>query len=132
MDIVFLYIVRLIIDKKDKDMLDEKSKDISFNNVKAFVEAQKGVADHFRGTFDVLVASFSEEYLYHNVEIQTFYDIPYMEYKVQIIWEDDEAQIDYKDLGLHGYYSTNFQLFLPNGNTLEFYDGTNKITISNP
>lgn len=111
-------------------MLDEASKLISFDNVKTFVGLQNGVADSFHGTFDVLVVSSSEEYVYHSVDVYTSYKYEFMDYKVEIFWEDDESQISYKDLGLHGQYSSNFQLFLLKGNTLVFYDGENKITIS--
>lgn len=110
-------------------MLDEENKKKSFDNVYLFVGLHNGTANSFRGTFNVQVVSHSEEYLYHNVEIYTSYDYANMAYKVSIIWEDDLTQKDYKDLGLHSYYSTNFQLFLLKGNTLVFDDGEKEITI---
>ena len=110
-------------------MLDKNKSDISFINVKEFVELQKGVADSFYGTFNVQVISSSGKYLYKNIKVHTYYIYGYMDYRVEIIWEYDKTQPYYKDLGLHVYYSTNFQSFILKNDTLIFYDGENEITI---
>lgn len=52
-----------------------------------------------------------------------------MEYKVEILWEYDKKQKDYKSLDLHGYYNTNFQKFSYRDGNLCFMDGSNEITI---
>lgn len=111
-------------------MLDEENKVKSLDNVLSFVKLQNGgVINGFHDTFDVLVVSNSKRYLYKNIEIYTSYIYAYMAWEVKIIWEDDENQTPYKDLGLHGSYSTNYQFFFLKGNTLIFYDGEKEITI---
>lgn len=48
---------------------------------------------------------------------------------MEILWEYDKKQKDYKSLDLHGYYNTNFQKFSYRDGNLCFMDGSNEITI---
>lgn len=83
--------------------------------------------DNFHDKCNVTV----DNHLYRDVFVSTYYQVPYMDYKVEIVWEDDPSQPDYKELGLHGSYSSNFQDFVFNetGNFLSFTDGDHNISI---
>jgi len=109
-------------------MLSNENKDQSFRNVKDFVEKLGGCADSFQGVFDVMVET-DTPYLYRDVIVHTSYNYGYMDYQIDIIWEDDKNQVSYKDINLHGTYSSNFQLFLHTNKNLSFLDGNCKITI---
>lgn len=86
-----------------------------------------GRRDVFHGQCNVVV----DNYLYSNVYVSSYYQIEYMDYKIEIIWEDDKSQPDYKEIGLRGSYSSNFQMFNfdKETNTLSFEDGSHKIAI---
>ena len=47
--------------------------------------------------------------IYRNVLVSLSYNARYGQFDVDIIWKNDSAQLDYRILGLHGRYSTNFQ-----------------------
>ena len=83
--------------------------------------------DNFHGKCNVTV----DNHLYRDVFVSTYYQVPYMDYKVEIVWEDDPSQPDYKELGLHGSSSSNFQdfVFTETGNSLSFTDGNHNISI---
>lgn len=83
--------------------------------------------DHYFGKSNVSV----DDMLYKNISVSVTYQVGYMDYKVEIFWEQDDSQPDYKDIGLHGKYSSNFQIFSFNEavNALSFYDGSHEIVI---
>ena len=87
----------------------------------------KSRRDMFQGQCSVSV----DTYLYSDIYVTITYSIPYMDYSVNIVWEDDDTQPDYKSLGLHGKYSSSFQDFSFDKklNTLSFKDGIRVITI---
>ena len=109
-------------------MLSSDKSDKSFRNVRLFAEAAGGTPDNFRETVDVLVQA-DKNYLYRGIEMHIYYNYGYMDYQVELMWENDTRQIDYRELGLHGCYSTNFQAFSFSGNTLSFQDGDNAIDV---
>ena len=57
------------------------------------------------------------------------YQYNYMDYKVELIWEDDTSQPNYEDIGLHEEYSTNWQEFSFSGGRLSFTDGDNQVSV---
>ena len=99
--------------------------DISFRNVKDAI----GDVQPYDGIKDVLVFCNNNVYKYSNISVFVSYNIPYMQMDVSVIWEDDDTQIDYKTLGLHGVYNTNFQNFVYENGDLIWYDGNKKIVI---
>lgn len=109
-------------------MLSPDKKNKSFRNVRLFAEAAGGTPDDFRETVDVLVQT-STSHLYRDIEIHISYRYGYRDYQIELMWENDMCQIDYHKLGLHGYYSTNFQAFSFSDNTLSFQDGDNVIVV---
>lgn len=109
-------------------MLSSDKMDRSFRNVRLFAEAAGGTPDKFFETLDVLVKS-DRDYLYRSITIHIGYNYGYMDYRVELTWEDDTSQVDYRELGLHGQYSTNFQEFFFSNDTLSFKDGDNEISI---
>lgn len=101
------------------------SKDSSFNAVKDFI----GERERYYGKVDATVITTEGVYIYNDIEIQIHYDIPYMQMKLDILWEEDTSQPFYKSLGLHGTYNTNYQNFIFFNNSLQWEDGDNKIII---
>ena len=110
-------------------MLNDREKDLSFRNIRKFAEAANGTPDNFCKIFDVIVIS-DTPYLYRNITMTIHYDYGYMDYQVELFWEEDADQVDYRHLGLHGQYSTNFQSFTFSNRTLSFHDGHNTVSIS--
>ena len=102
-------------------MLSRIDRNDSVFNIKQFASNLDGCADSFNKKLDVIVKyDCNQTYLYRNVDIYISYNVPYMDFKVSIIWEDDKTQIDYKSIELHGEYSSNFQKFSCNGENLNF------------
>lgn len=83
--------------------------------------------DRFYGKCDVAV----DNMLYRNIDVSVSYQVAYMDFKVDIFWEQDTSQPDYKGVGLHGYYSSNFQSFSFDEatNTLCFNDDIHRISV---
>ena len=109
-------------------MLSEKDREKSFRAVREFAEAAGGSADSFYKKVTVTVQA-DREYIYRDIDMSISYNYGYMDYQVKPIWEDDEAGEDYRSLGLHGQYSSNFQLFSFLGGALRFEDGDNTIRV---
>lgn len=100
----------------------------SMQSVCAFVESLGGTPDAFDTNIDVLVTGVTEQ-LFKQVYFRTYYEVPYMQFVVAIVWEDDRNKPEYHSLGLHGYYNTNYQSFSFADGNLVFYDGDNKISV---
>lgn len=49
--------------------------------------------------------------------------------KVEVFWEDDQSQLDYSAINLHGTYNTNFQEFVFSKGVLKWVDNENTIEI---
>ena len=83
--------------------------------------------DRFYGKCNVVV----DDMLYRNIDVSVSYQVGYMDFRVVILWEQDTSQSDYKKIGLHGYYSSNFQSFSFDEatNTLSFNDDTHRISV---
>lgn len=109
-------------------MLSPDKRKISFRNVRKFAEACNDSPDNFCQTMNVVVHANDTEYLYRNVTVIISYNVGYSDYQVSIMWEEDENQTSYEVLELHGYYSTNFQMFSFSG-ALSFSDGHNHVDI---
>ena len=63
--------------------------------------------DSFMGTADIEVKKGNATILTCNdVDIQTSYEISYMQFRVSIMWEN--RGIDFRHFGLRGSYNTNF------------------------
>lgn len=107
------------------------SKETSFKACREFALFQhqndRVKDDHYFGKCNVSV----DDMLYRNISVTISYQVLYMDFKVDILWEQDDSQPDYKDIGLHGYYSSNFQSFSFNkaANSLSFNDGSYRIVI---
>lgn len=99
--------------------------DISFRNVKNVI----GDVQPYDGINDVLVFCDNNVYKYSNISVYISYDIRYEQMNISILWEDDNTQKNYKTLGLHGVYNTNFQNFVYENGDLIWHDGNNKIVI---
>ena len=110
-------------------MLSSEAKKRSFSSVRSFAEASGGSPDSFYRRVDVMVCHGQEKYLYQEIYMSISYQYKYMDYKVDLVWEDDATQPDYEDIGLHGGYSTNFQEFSFSGDELSFTDGGNQVSI---
>lgn len=111
--------------------LDKDTRMESMQNIHEFMEACDYISDTFYMKLDVIVFANGSEYLYKNVTVNISHEFKYGHYKVSIIWEDDLSQVPYKQLGLHGYYSTNFQEF-SFLTSLDFYDDDKSISILVP
>ncbi len=85
--------------------------------------------DEFHGSVDVTVVNNGRTYTYKNIYVNVYYNAPYMQMNVDIVWEDDSSQPDYQSLGLHGQYNTNFQTFHYNYGFLSWDDGNNQISV---
>ena len=107
------------------------NKDASFSACREFALFQCRNAtlqeDRFFGKCDVAV----DNLLYRNIDVAVAYQVPYMDFRVDILWEQDASQKNYKDVGLHGYYSSNFQSFSfdETANSLSFNDGIHRIVV---
>ena len=63
--------------------------------------------DSFMGSADIEVKKGNKTILTCNdVDIQTSYEISYMQFRVSIMWEN--SGINYSRYGLYGSYNTNF------------------------
>lgn len=78
---------------------------------------------------DVSVTHNSTEYIYKNIYVKIYYDTSYAQMCVEVIWEDDASQPEYKTIGLHGIYNTNFQEFTYSNGILKWNDNNNIIAI---
>ena len=85
--------------------------------------------EQFHNYIDVYVQTRQRMYVYKNVYVSVYYDIPYMQMDIEIVWEDDASQPDYKQLGLHMGYNTHFQHFSNENSCLTWKDGDNLIQI---
>lgn len=83
--------------------------------------------DAFYGKCDVAV----DNLLYRNIDVDVSYQVPFEDFRVTILWEQDTSKKNYKDIGLHGYYSSNFQSFYfdVTANSLSFNDGIHRIVV---
>lgn len=99
--------------------------DKSFRAVKEAINNK----ERYSGNKDVIVHVNDKIFTYNNVLVSIYYNIEYMQMDVYVIWEDDEEQISYKELNLHGTYNTNFQDFTFQNNSLTWKDGNNTISI---
>lgn len=98
-----------------------------FDSILAIKDAISG--ETFYGLRDVSVIHNSTEYIYKNIYVKIYYDASYAQMKVEILWEDDTSQPEYKTIGLHGIYNTNFQEFTYLNGILKWNDNNNIITI---
>ena len=110
-------------------MLPLKAREKSFSNVRSFAGASGGSPDNFYRRVNVTVHHGQEEYLYRGIYMSIGYQYNYMDYKVELIWEDDTSQPNYEDIGLHGEYSTNWQEFSFSGGRLSFTDDDNQVSV---
>lgn len=101
----------------------------SFKNVRKFIEAWGSTSDTFCVTTDVYVTKNKQTYDYNDITVQINYHYGTEDYEVLIYWEEDEDADNYKKLGLHGTYSTNFQKFTFS-DALKFTDGKCKVTVT--
>lgn len=109
-------------------ILKQEEKELSFVNVEQYVRILGGSASNYNGIFNVIVDG-EEQYEYENVRVFTSYDNKYCDYKVIVMWEDDKDEVHYEKIGLHGKYSSNFQLFKIEDGALTFNDGAYTIYI---
>ena len=65
----------------------------------------------------------------HLVFVSATYNIAYMQMDIDVVWEDDSSQPDYRTLGLHGRYNSHFQEFQYDDGYLRWNDGTASISI---
>ena len=87
-------------------------------------------SDSFTSKMNVIVQNNNSNYVYKDIFTSIYYVASYGQFNVEIVWEDDKEQVDYKSLQLHGTYNTNFQTDMTYSNqTLSFNDGENKITL---
>ena len=92
---------------------------------------KKAIGDDglFAGKINAIVEHGNDTYQYSNIYLKILYNVSYMQMDVDIVWEDDTTQVDYKTLGLHGSYNTNFQEFSFSNGFLQWFDGDKKIMI---
>ena len=83
----------------------------------------------FHGKVDVVVSGREYTYIYKQIYVSVYYNVPYMQMNVEISWEDDSSQPDYKILNLHVGYNSNFQQFSHKNGYLIWEDGSNRISI---
>lgn len=83
----------------------------------------------FHGYVDVAVSRDNRTYIYKNVYVNVYYNVGYMQMNIDIGWEDDDRQPDYRSLNLHVGYNTNFQVFSYQDDYLSWDDGDNRISI---
>ena len=88
-----------------------------------------GNKERYYGNKDVYVRVNHKYILYKNVYVSINYSVVGMKMVVQILWEDDEQQVSYKKLNLHGMYNTRDQDFSFCNNSLVWKDGNNIISI---
>lgn len=78
---------------------------------------------------NVLVSMGERTFLYKDVFVSATYNIAYMQMDIDVVWEDDSSQPDYRTLGLHGRYNSHFQEFQYDDGYLRWNDGTASISI---
>ena len=100
---------------------------MSSRSIKAILDAFD--RDTYSGKVDVDVFTGGESYTYHNITLRVYYDAGYRQITVSVMWEEDSYQPDYKSLGLHGMYNTNFQDFKYSRGCLQWEDGPSSISI---
>lgn len=115
--------------REDVYMLSQNDREISFASVRSYAEASGSSPDNFYKKTNVLVQVNGNDYLYSNIDVQITYNYGYMDYQLSLVWEDDKGQISYTSLGLHGTYSSNFQMFSFTGDALSFFDGQNSVKV---
>lgn len=101
------------------------SRDRSFAAVKKAI----GGGSSFSGKRNVLVSVGERTFLYKDVFVSATYNIAYMQMDIDVVWEDDSSQPDYRTLGLHGRYNSHFQEFQYDDGYLRWNDGTASISI---
>ena len=99
------------------------SRDSSMRAIKNAI----GGRESFGGKATVTVLNSNEEYMYRDIYIRVTYNYGYMQFDLDVLWEDDNTQIYYKELGLHGTYNTNYQSFSYSNNLLKWTDNENTI-----
>lgn len=98
------------------------------NSIMAIKEAISG--ESFSGQKDVYVSVNGNNYIYENVYVRIDYHVAYMQMEVHILWEEDDSQPNYKEIGLFGSYNTNYQEFEFSNNRLQWQDNNCKIMIT--
>lgn len=101
------------------------SRDRSFAAVKKAI----GGGSSFSGKRNVLVSMGERTFLYKDVFVSATYNIAYMQMDIDVVWEDDSSQPDYRTLGLHVRYNSHFQEFQYDDGYLRWNDGTASISI---
>ena len=111
-------------------MLSHELQNASFSAARDFAMSHAN-EDYFNEKCTVYVNQNGENIIYNHITVTISYQTAYEDFRVTLVWEEDEEQISYKDIGLHGYYSTNFNLFVFNelSETLSFNDEDKTITI---
>ncbi len=99
----------------------------TFNSTTAIKDAISG--ETYSGAIDVSVTHYNMLYIYKNIYVKIYYNTAYAQMNLDIIWEDDESQPEYKTIGLHGTYNTNFQEFTYSDGVLNWKDNNNVIAI---
>lgn len=90
-----------------------------------------GGGEKYYGRADAYVLCGNKEYIYRDIEFSVRYDYGYMQMRIEICWEDDEAdKPPYHSIGLHGQYNTNFQEFAYSCDRLKWSDGNNRIEVN--
>ena len=116
----------LISSSNQKQYIGENmSRDRSFAAVKKAI----GGGSSFSGKRNVLVSMGERTFLYKDVFVSATYNIAYMQMDIDVVWEDDSSQPDYRTLGLHGRYNSHFQEFQYDDGYLRWNDGTASISI---
>ena len=85
------------------------SRDRSFAAVKKAI----GGGSSFSGKRNVLVSMGERTFLYKDVFVSATYNIAYMQMDIDVVWEDDSSQPDYRTLGRMGdttVISKNFNM----------------------
>ena len=85
--------------------------------------------ERYHGHVNATVENNGRIYLYRDIYASVSYNIGYMQMDLSLDWDDDSNQINYKKLGLHVGYNSNFQEFSVDGNNLLWEDGKNRITV---
>lgn len=102
---------------------------MSINGAIRAVKKAIGEGENFCGRVVAIVENGGTKYNYTGILATVTYDYGYMQMELTLNWDDDSAQVSYRDLGLHMGYNTNFQDFKYDGCGLNWEDGENKITV---
>lgn len=106
-------------------MLDVNQKERSYNAARVFVDR----GNRYYGIHDVAVQNQGRTYWFKNAPVYIAYYNDFGDIRVSVIWEESTSTHDYKELGLHGTYSSNYEIFILEGKDLLWNDGESKVTV---